>query len=243
MKKQIFCLLLACLMLLPLTACAAEKHDLLYETTVGTVTYTVRGRGERAKQIVTKENGKILWSTAVDVSDKVGNLGGVYGFEVVDLNFDGHDDLMIADDVAGECVSYLCWLKNPETGKYEESKELSGLCNIYADKELKALKTFLHTYKSESTAAGATSYVKTDSTTLYEWKDGKLIPSMRASIIYDSAIDQYRYSLYYYDEQTGKLGDESDSYDLWLTPEQYDQEYRDSNEMGFLYYFRKKSAE
>ncbi len=240
MKKRIFTLLLALSLLLSLAACAAEKHDLLYETTVDSITYCVRGSGTRAKQLVLKSGDEILFKTDVKVTDKVGSMEGTYGFEAVDLNFDGNLDFMIADDVAGECISYLCWLWSPAEGTYKKSEELSGLCNIYADPDLKALKTFLHTYETEdATSDSPSTYTTTDSTTLYEWKNGKLTPSMRASIIYDSEVELYRYSLYYYDPDTGTLGGENDSYDRWFTPEEYEQEYLETNQMSFLYYFRK----
>ncbi|MBQ2734731.1 MAG: hypothetical protein IJF33_02765 [Clostridia bacterium] len=231
MKKRLLSLALCLLLLLPLAACAAEQYDLLYETTVDTLTYRVRGSDFRAKQIIVKEGDAILWSQKIKVSASVGSLGGDYGLEILDLNFDGSMDLMIPTDIAGDEVFYLCWLWDAEKGKYVESEELTGLCNVATDPELKAIFAFSHFYEYEPSYEDAPANEKTvDSTTKYVWKDGVLTPAIRISISHDSSTDRYCYSVAYYDE---KLGDFGDSDDKWLTSEEYE-----SYDMSFLYYFK-----
>lgn len=231
MKKTIVLLLLCLSLLLSFAACAAEKHDLLYETEIDAVTYRVRGSGSRAKQIVLKKEDAVIWSQAVNVSSTVGSLGGNYGFEVLDLNFDGHKDFMIADNKSGDAVSYICWLWDEDEADYVRSEALSGLCNVQADSEMKAIFAFSHTYEYEKAYADApASSITTDSATKYQWLDGKLIPAIRVSIIYYSETDLYCYSVAYYDAELEEFGD---SDDVWLTPEEYKEQ-----DMSFLYYFK-----
>jgi hypothetical protein len=161
----------------------------------------------------------------------VGALDGTYGFEVLDLNFDGYQDFMIASNVAGEAISYLCWLWDPSGGGYVQSKELSGLCNVHPREDLKAIFAFSHTYEVEQEYLDApASSISADSTTKYVWKNGVLTPEVRATITYYSEFKRYCYSLAYYDAELGRFGM---SDDRWLTPEEYE-----ARDMSFLYYFR-----
>ena len=60
-----------------------------------------------AKQIVVNEGDKILWYQTVEIDKSVGNLNDRYGLEILDLNFDGQLDLMIAEKVEDQLVSSL----------------------------------------------------------------------------------------------------------------------------------------
>jgi len=231
MKKRFFALLLCLLCLFSAVGCAVEQHSLLYQLTVGPITYCVRGTGSRARQIVLRANDEVIWTTSVKVSSNIGAQDGTYGFEVLDLNFDGYQDFMIANNVAGEAISYLCWVWDPNGEGYVQSQELSGLCNIMVHEELKAIFAFTHTYEIEEEYLDApASSISTDSTTKYIWKKGVLTPEVRATITYYSEFKRYCYSLAYYDEE---LGDFGMSDDRWLTPEEYEK-----RDMSFLYYFR-----
>lgn len=231
MKTRVFAFLLSLLLLLPLASCAGERYDALYVTDAENgLTYSVRGAGTRAKQITVKRGEELLFAERIKVNKKVGSLGGTYGFEVIDLNFDGLLDMMIVDEVAGEQKRYLCWLANAD-GSYTKSEELSGLCNLKAYEKLQAVRSFSHSFESEkaySDVAAAT--ISTDAATQYVWVNGILTPSIRISITYYSETARYCYSVSYYDEETKAF---SDSDDKWLTPEEY-KEY----DMSFLYYFR-----
>ncbi len=234
MKKRLLALLLCVLVLLSAAGCAAERYTLLYRLTVGPITYCVRGNDTRPRQIVLKAGDEVIWSTGVKVSSKVGAGDGTYGFEVLDLNFDGYQDFMLPNNVSGECTFYLCWIWDPASGNYLQSKELSGLANIQTREDMKAIFTFAHSYEEEKAYNDApAASITTDSTTKYIWKDGKAVPETRASITYYSEFDRYCYSVAYYDEDLGGFGD---SDDRWLTPEEYAE-----RDMSFLYYFRTDS--
>lgn len=230
MRKKILLLLLCAALLLPLVSCA-ERYDLLHSEEHDGITYCVRGTGNTAKQIVVKEGDKVLWHQTVDIDGSVGNLNDNYGFEVLDLNFDGQLDLMIAQKEEGVLISYLCFLRSPDGFDYQFSEKLSGLVNIKADARLKAIFGFSHTVSYEQEYGDTkASAISTDSTTKYIWKDGTLIPETRVSVAYYEKSNLYCYSVAYYDEIAGAF---EDSADKWLTPEEYREE-----DMSFLYYFK-----
>ena len=143
MKIRILSILLClCMMLSFLTACAGERHDLLRSLDVGDRTFCVRGTGTRVKQIVVKQADTILWSSSVKVEKNVGTRGGSYGFDAVDLNFDGYTDISLAYDLKGECLFYRCWLYDAQSNTYVLSDELTGLANLQADAEKQCLFGF-----------------------------------------------------------------------------------------------------
>ena len=194
------------------------------------ITYCVRGKRFRARQVVIKSGEEILWAERIRVAADVGSLRGSYGLEVLDLNLDGRQDLMIPDGVTGECLSYLCWLQT-EDGSYQKSEALSGLCNLAVDPELKAVFAFSHDYDyMEGGDDEAASSASRDITTKYVWKRGKLVPEMYAAITYYTPSNLYCFSVAYYDEASGSF---SDPDDVWLTPDEYAEK-----DMSFLYYFR-----
>ena len=231
MKLRLLSLLLCAVLLLPLASCAAEQHDLLYETTADGYTYCVRGTDFRAKQLVVKQGDEIVWNQKIKVDAAVGSLGGDYGLEILDLNFDGNLDLMVANGKAGDEISFLCWLWEEENNTFVRSDELSGLCNVAVNTDLKAVFAFTHTYEYEPDYDDAPSNEKTvDSTTKYVWKDGVLTPAIRVSLTHDSTTDLYCYSVAYYDEKTQTFDDSDDN---WLTPSEYEKA-----DLSFLYYFK-----
>ena len=231
MKKRILCLLLSLLTLFLLCSCATEKHELIYSKTQGDLEYNVRGTKKRAKQIVVKKGDEILFVEKVKVDRGVGSLGGTYGLEILDLNFDGYDDMMIVNEKADDQKAYTCWIWDKDANTFALHKDLTGLCNVKSDPVLQAVFGFSHTYSSEKAYDDApASTVSTDTTTKYIWVDGKLTPQVKASITYYSETDLYCYSVAYYDQKSASFWDSDDK---WLTPEEYKQQ-----DMSFLYYFK-----
>lgn len=233
MKNRLLLTLLAILTLLSFSACGKEPYSLLHTVDYGGRTYCVRGSNMRAKRVVVKEGDEVVWSQKVKVDSSVGTQGGNYGFEVLDLNFDGFADFMIANDVAGDSVSYLCWLWDNEVGDYVKSESLTGLCNVRINEELKAVFGFEHTYATEKAYLDVPATTTTsDSTTKYVWKNGVLTPDIRVSLTYFSETDSYLYSVAYYNAETGKL-EEDYTKEQWWTPEEYK-----AQDLSVLYYFK-----
>lgn len=233
MKNRLLLTLLAILTLLSFSACGKEPYSLLHTVDYGGRTYCVRGSDMRAKRVVVKEGDEVIWSQKVKVDSSVGTQGGGYGFEVLDLNFDGFADFMIANDVAGDSISYLCWLWDNETGDYVKSEALTGLCNVRINEELQAVFAFAHTYETEKAYLDVPATTTTsDSTTKYVWKDGVLTPDIRVSLTYFSETDRYLYSVAYYNAETGEM-EEDYTKEQWWTPEEYK-----TRDLSVLYYFK-----
>ena len=233
MKKRIVGCLLCILVLFGCVSCATERHDLLYTTEQAGLTYCVRGSGTRAKQIVVKRGEEILFAQKVKVDSNVGTRGGSYGLTVVDLNFDGNDDVMIANDVYGDCVSYLCWLWDAPTNSYVQSESLSGLCNLATNAEKEAVFAFSHTFKREQAYLDVPeATITSDITTKYVWTDGVLTPDIRISLIYYSETDMYCLSIAYYDAETQQFSIDNTKED-WIKSSEIDK-----YDLSELYYFK-----
>ena len=76
MKKRALILILCFSLLLPLASCARERFDELYTETVGELTFAVRGKNTRPRQIVVKRGEEILWAKKVKVKKDLGAQGG-----------------------------------------------------------------------------------------------------------------------------------------------------------------------
>ena len=230
MKSIKLCSLVLCvLLLLPLlSACTWERYDLLYEIEQGGLVYSARGKGGRVKQIVVKENGEVIWSKSVRTDRKMGKINDAYGLSIQDLDFDGYDDILIATQKEGECISYECYVRVGSKKQYNLWDKFEGLYNIKADARLEAIFAFEQTRE----ARGNDAYIACDKTVKYLWRDGELIPDMYAAIYYysDGGQTPYRYAVAYYDEE---LGDFDDSYDKMLTTREYEEA-----DWSFLYYFK-----
>ena len=229
MKTVKICSILLCILLiLPLFAACTERFELLYEVEANGLTFSARGSGDRVKQVVVKENGKVIWSKRVRTDKKMEKIDQTYGLIVEDLNFDGYDDILIAIEGEDDLIRYDCYLRAGEASKYELNEELSSLYNVRADARLGAIFTFSRTTE----ARGDDAYLATDKSTKYFWQDGGLVPDMYAAVHYYSGGDQkpYCYAVAYYDEE---LGDFGESTDVWLTEEEYE-----TTDWSFLYYFK-----
>lgn len=226
---KLLSLLLCVLLLLPLcTSCVWERHKLLTEIEQNGKTFCVRGNDERVKQIVVKENGKAIWSKSIQADKKMGKIDDNYGVSVQDLNFDGHDDIVVATKKNGECVTNECYLYVGGDKVYQLHEELSSMYTVRANAELEAIFTFEQStdYREEG------YFITCDKTTKYKWKDGELVPDNYAAIYHSSenVRKPYRYALAFYDSD---LKDFLDSDDLWLTEEEYQ-----AQDWSFLYYFK-----
>ena len=231
MKKRALMILLCIALLLSVASCATERFDELYSETVGELTFFVRGSGTRPKQIVVKQGEEIVWAKRVKVSKDIGTRGGNYGFTATDLNFDGMTDLMIADEISGDCVSYLCYLWDAEKSTFQYSEALSDLYNVKPDAEKKALLGFTHISEKISKQ----EVVITDTATMYLWKDAVLTPDRRISLTYYSETDAYCLSAKIYNPETSAFDlDIENIPDKWFLNEEDLKNY----DLSQLYYFR-----
>lgn len=230
MKFIKLCSLVLCLLLLAsvCASCVWERHELLYEAEQNGMTFCVRGKGERVKQIVVKQNGKAVWSKTIQTDKEMGKIDDAYGLLVQDLNFDGFDDILIAVAKDGDCVSYECYLRQGIEPQYKLHEELSSMYNVRANAELKAIFAF----EQSTEELEENIYVTCDKAVKYLWNGKELVPDMYSAIYHSSENipKPYWWAVAYYDEE---LGDFLDSDDMWYTEEEYKEK-----DWSFLYYFR-----
>ena len=221
--KKFVSLLLALTVLIPclLTSCGAKKtvHSI---TSHGRV-YDICGKGSHRTVIVT-ENGVQIWETRVDVEKKIGKQDGTYGLAILDLNFDGLDDIKISISETDEKITALCYLQNPTTGLYDACNVLSEIYTVdaVADKQL------LLSY--DGISKDAITGVTVESITAYRWQGDGLIPYRRLSITYYPTENRYCYGTSDYLDGSLRFDDPDET---WLTPEQYR-----NTDWSFFYYFR-----
>jgi hypothetical protein len=219
MRKRFLPFTLALLMLFPLlfTSCAR------YSTEDGSRTYALSG-GTRKKHISVLENGKEIWKTSVKTKPSVRNRKDDYGLSVLDLNFDGVNDIKLIVDEENDVLTEVCYLWNPTTGAYEESEALSQIKTIGVVPEQKLVlsyrgKTF--DYASMKTVETVVSY---------QWQDDGLIPYRKLSITYYHIQDYYCYGVADYLDGAFEFDEPSEQ---WLTPEEFAEK-----DWSFFYYFK-----
>lgn len=229
-RTKAFGALLAVMLLLIATLASCASATPLYSTTDGARAYAVHG-GSRPKRIRVSENGETVWDTRVSVKKTVGEQNGTYGLEILDLNFDGLNDIKLTTSVEGSMMTNACYLR-VANGGYEYSEELSKLCNVKTDAEQKAIFSFSHTYSADDQeySDAKPSHTWSDITTAYVWEDGALKPYRRVWLTYYSEHDVYCYSISDYSDVTEEFLDPDDT---WMTLAEYQK-----TDFGFLYYFR-----
>lgn len=231
MKTRLLCgLLLAAALLCSLSSCA--KKELLYSVEDGDRTIEILG-GSRASYFSVKQDGKEIWQTRVYSDRTVGKRNGTYGFRLMDLNFDGRNDLVIAITADGDEVTEQVFLQTAD-GSYRASSAFDGKHTLAVDARQELVFGFTHTEETIRDAeTGATARVTTDRATAYSWQGGGLEPRRYVALTYYSANEQsrrYRYSVADFDETVGAF---ESPYDRWMSETEYEQA-----DFEGLYYFR-----
>ena len=236
MKTRLLCgLLLAAALLCSLSSCA--KKELLYsvEDKDGDRTIEILG-GSRASYISVKQDGKEIWQTRVYSDRTVGKRNGTYGFRLMDLNFDGRNDLVIAITADGDEVTEQVFLQTAD-GSYRASSAFEEKHTLAVDKEQELVFGFTHTVETLRDAeTGVTSQVTTDRATAYSWQGNGLEPRRYVALAFYGSNEEsrrYCYSVADFDETTGAW---EQPYDRWMSKAEYEQA-----DFEGLYYFRKKS--
>lgn len=109
--------------------------------------------------ILPYDNGDFLLETIGGSSRR----GSKFDFDIIDMNFDGYDDIIILKYTLGNKANsyYYCYLWDNKSRSYVEDKKLEELPDIYFDEDTK-------TIGSQETATGY------HSTKEYQYIDGIL---------------------------------------------------------------------
>jgi hypothetical protein len=106
---------------------------------------------------------------SAQILDNIDSQGtcGLFTPDILDLNFDGHDDIMLAITLpAGPNIPYTYWLFNPRTKQFEINNALAELTSPEVDSVRKRL---IVTWRGGAGLHGVN---------VYEWKKGKLVTIM-----------------------------------------------------------------
>ena len=219
MNKRLlpFALALLILFSLTLTSCAS------YSLEDGSRTYALSGTARR-KHISVLENGEEIWKTTVKTKPSVGNRENTYGLDVLDLNFDGANDIKLIVEDRDDVLTEVCFLWNPATGAYEKSEALSQISTIGVVPEQKLVLS----YRGKTVDAADMKTVET--VIAYQWNGDSLIPYRKLSITYYQVQNYYCYGVADYLDGAFKF-DEPD--EQWLTPEEFQ-----NHDWSFFYYFK-----
>lgn len=230
MKTKQICACLACILLALLLAACGKHNELLYAVADGERTVSVLGSDSRVWYLSVSEGGKEIWSKRIYADKTIGARNGTYGFRLMDVNFDGKNDLVVAITAEGDVTTEQVYLQT-SGGSYELSTALEGKCNLAIDARQELVFAFQHTDRIEQDASVAKTYhVITDRSTAYSWQGNTLVPRRYVSLTYYGGSDRYCYSVADYDAKTGTW---EDSDDRWMTPAEYATQTFDG-----LYYFK-----
>lgn len=186
--------------------CSCESYELYdtvnYDSTAGTITYELYGKYGSVKKIrvsrMDAKNGKSrsLGSYKADGIDRSELSDGSYGFEVIDLNFDGLPDFRIIHDITAygdsTLTKYSNFLCNSD-GTYYARKDLGSIGNVQPDNDTKTLKgqNYAKIFEGKNEKGEYVLFTETTSESIYEWRGTTLTEIRRHEVKYYSESDIY----------------------------------------------------
>lgn len=210
-KSLAFLLLLASLLVL--TACA---HPTQYSCDDYTCDLYTLG-GTLTKIAVTESDGS-KQKLRADGDAVKGN--SISSFELIDLNFDGHDDIRFVSRVTESGNRYTCYIYEPISGVFSENTTLNSLISPAVNSEEKTISSY-HYKKTVEPATEDTpaATIIEAGITVYGWVNQRFVPLSGEMITYYSENDIYKVSTY----APNADGDLESVRDRWLSPAQYDR--------------------
>lgn len=198
-----------------LSSCTGK---ILHEATVDGLTYTLRGASDRVEQITVTRDGRRIGS--FQKRGLPGAEGGAnYGFNLIDLNFDGMADmqLTVAQGEAGPIYASYLW--DAETEKYVYHTKLSTLQGVEAIASLGILTSREHILTIDPATDDTPEFeIRTDAYIIYEWQNGKLVDVYRKKLTYYEESDIYCYLI----EQRNATGEWDTVRESWIADERFD---------------------
>ncbi len=139
-------------------------------------------------------------------------------FELIDLNFDGHDDFRLVASVESEGSKYRCWLWNPDTKTLSTDSILNSLLSPRIDYETKTISAPYRTYTIEpAVGTEPETYISEVGVFTYRWRQGQLTPIKKECRTYYSETEIYCVATW----DINAEGELEPTVERWLTPEQY----------------------
>lgn len=139
-------------------------------------------------------------------------------FELVDLNFDGHDDFRFISSQQSEDTKYRCWLWNPATKTLSTDSTLNSLLSPAINFETKTISAPYRTYTTEpAVGTEPETYISEVGVLTYQWRQGRLTPIKKECRTYYSETEIYCVATW----DINTEGELEPTIERWLTPEQY----------------------
>lgn len=187
-----------------LSSCESyEFYDTVnYASANGRITYELYGKDGCVKKIRVScedaKTGKVksLGSYKAEGIDRSELSDGSYGFEVIDLNFDGlpdfriiHDITAYGDNILTKYSNYLC----NSDGTYYARKDLGSIGNVEPDNDTKTLKgqNYAKIFEGKNEKGEYVLFTETISESVYEWRGTTLTEIRRHEVKYYSESDIY----------------------------------------------------
>ncbi len=213
-KKRIIALLLLILITAALASCA--YFNLLGEFECAE--YTCRLYGLRSvERIKVISGGKTVATLNTKGALTEGNN---YGFNFIDANFDGYDDICLEVKTDDDGTKYSFWIWNPIRKNFSTDRILNSLLSPVFDY---GEGTVTAPYRSRiiEPVAGPDpeAYIDDEGVVTYEWRQGVLVAVRRECITYYSESDIYCVAVW----EINEGGELEAIRERWLRPEQYER--------------------
>ncbi|NLW73505.1 MAG: hypothetical protein GX057_01220 [Clostridiales bacterium] len=141
-------------------------------------------------------------------------------FELVDLNFDGHEDFRFIVSRKAEGIKYRCWLWNPASKTFIVDNTLNSLLSPAIDYEAKTISAPYRTYTIEpAVGTEPETYISEVGVLTYKWRQGRLVAVKKECRTYYSETEIYCVATWDINDD----GELEPTVERWLTPEQYER--------------------
>lgn len=180
-RSRVTALLLCAVLALQvfLVSCGGEEDEIIGTESSGEYGFTLYGEGDRIKSIRVERNGRAVCVLKADGTN----------FTLIDLNFDGVDDIRLDSAEKGR---YLCYLCSPEAGRFSKNSALSGLIEPVWDGESKTVTALVRKTEIQEVREDGTEEVKqTRATAVWGFIGGAPIQLSEDGIEYFSGSGIY----------------------------------------------------
>ena len=178
----------------------------------GDFRFELCGTDRLSKIVVYKDGSK----TATVRTSSVGSQNDHYGVTVVDLNFDGSPDLLVAQTEKNRNTCYAVWTWNAATGTYRSADAVAGAPNVTLNEDYECLVSHaLETRFVGEDAYGSAYYEEAEIYRIFHSYKGEIVELARYEFVYYTKNDIHALLISRFDYNEGSLS--SFSEDHWLS--------------------------
>ena len=186
------------------------------------LSFELNGNSKHLTSITVRQNGERKGRYKVD-GESFSELNGSYGFEAVDLNFDGRLDFRVVSDASENSVRYLNFICNSD-GTFYSHEGLDALVNPSLNTEEKYIESTSYVKKFDSAITYENiprTYYEVYSTHRFTWERFELREIARNSITFYSESTIFCVGTYRIDS----YGELSAVNEDWMSPSEVEEKY------------------